>query len=610
VNTDVNSVNSVNLPISITSLAIGSHSLQVRRSNQYGNNTTLGSSTTFNLRSGYDLKITISANGSISQSETKMKRVPGSVYNTPMTDQNFNMLVNNIQNLRTTNARLTAINNAFNNTANYFTTAQARQLIGMINSQSSRLSLAKSSYKTITDPANFSEVNALIVSQAHRRELAAYVNNYNLENGINNGNTGVAMSAASFNAIYRDAQAQWPASAKYTYISNAFANTSYYFTTAQAEQLIGVVYPESERLALAKASYDNLVDPANFSSLYDLFNSQTSRNDLAYWVSTNSNTGGVRTPMSSTSFNSLYSAAQQQYSTTSRLNYINNAFSSTTNYFTTIQAETLIRLITTESDRLALAKNAWNNLTDQANYTQLYDLFTNSYYRNEFASYASSNGGYSGNIGTVREPMPDQNFRDMVRRISNRYGLGAKMSGLTEEFNKTENTFTTLQARELIMLVSDEANRLSLGKLVYDNVVDPQNFPQLYDVLATQTSRDELDAYVRANYAATGYSSVRVPMTGEAFTAVYKNISNTWGLGAKYASLTDLFANTSNNFTTQQTRQLILLVSSESNRLQLAKSSFDNVVDPENFSQLYDIFSSQASVNELAAYVNSYSYNR
>jgi hypothetical protein len=51
-------------------------------------------------------------------------------------------------------------------------------------------------------------------------------------------------------------------------------------------------------------------------------------------------------------------------------------------------------------------------------------------------------------------------------------------------------------------------------------------------------------------------------------------------------------------------------VSDEDNRLQLAKSSYDNIVDPENFSRLYDVFASQSKRNELAEYVRAYSYNR
>ncbi len=612
VNTDISSPTAVNMPITVTGLASGQHTLEVKRSNQYNNTISSGKTTVFNLRSGYDMAITINSNGSIQQTETRIRRNSGNTYRTPMSAANFNVLLTNIQHLRSTNSKVVALNNAFNNTGNYFTVAQAVQLIGLVNSQSTRLSLAKTSYKTITNPANFTtQMNQLIVNQAGRNDLAAYVSNYNLTNTGNTGNIRTPMTDANFNALYLNAQGQWPASAKLTYLTTVFATASYYFTTAKAKQLIGVVYPENERLQLAKASYDNIVDPANFTQLYDLLSYQSSRNELAAYVSNNSY-NNPRVPMTASNFNSLYLSARDQYSASAKINFISTSFANTNNYFTTTQVKQLIQLVPTENDRLVLAKSAWDNLTDPANYTQLYDLFTNANYRNNFAAFASSNGTNNGEVytGTINEPMPDANFNALVTRISNRWGLGVKMTSLTEEFNNTSNFFTTVQTRKLIQLVSDEANRLTLGKLSYDNVVDPQNFPQLYDVFTTQASRDELDAFVRANSTGVGYVPLRIPMAGESFTSLYNTINNQYGLGAKMSSLTDVFANTNNNFTTTQARQLILLVSSETNRLQLAKSAYDNVVDPENFSQIYDIFSTQASRNELAAYVNSYSYNR
>jgi hypothetical protein len=77
------------------------------------------------------------------------------------------------------------------------------------------------------------------------------------------------------------------------------------------------------------------------------------------------------------------------------------------------------------------------------------------------------------------------------------------------------------------------------------------------------------------------------------------------------ASLTNVFNKETNFFTVQQAKQLIQMVSAESNRLELAKSSYNNITDPANFAQVYDIFSTQVSKDELAAYVanNSYSSN-
>jgi hypothetical protein len=89
------------------------------------------------------------------------------------------------------------------------------------------------------------------------------------------------------------------------------------------------------------------------------------------------------------------------------------------------------------------------------------------------------------------------------------------------------------------------------------------------------------------------------------YNALVQQVESQWLPGAKMTSLTSIFANTSYYFTTLQAKQLINYVSDENNRLQLAKSSYRNIVDPGNFSQVYDLLSSQASRDELTAYVNS-----
>ena len=81
-----------------------------------------------------------------------------------------------------------------------------------------------------------------------------------------------------------------------------------------------------------------------------------------------------------------------------------------------------------------------------------------------------------------------------------RFGLGAKMQALTEIFARATYYFTVLQAKDLIQLVSDERNRLFLAKSSYDNITNPENFTQMYDILASQASKDELAVYVNANY--------------------------------------------------------------------------------------------------------------
>jgi Domain of unknown function (DUF4476) len=199
---------------------------------------------------------------------------------------------------------------------------------------------------------------------------------------------------------------------------------------------------------------------------------------------------------------------------------------------------------------------------------------------------------------------------------------GGKMSALTNAFANTNNYFTTAQGKQLIVLVSDESNRLQLAKSAYRNITDQANFSQLYDVLYSQASRNELAEYVRSynsnsngynnnnnsnGYNNNGYNnSVKTPMSDAAYNEILRNVQNQWGLGAKMSALTNVFANTNNYFTSAQAKQLIGLVSDESNRLQLAKSSYQNITDPGNFNQVSDLLNSQASKNELSTYVNAY----
>jgi hypothetical protein len=167
--------------------------------------------------------------------------------------------------------------------------------------------------------------------------------------------------------------------------------------------------------------------------------------------------------------------------------------------------------------------------------------------------------------------------------------------------------------------VSGENNRLQLAKLSLDNLVDSENANQLYDVLSTQAARDELDYYARNNgYSngtygnsgayGNGSNNYHSAMTETEFSNLYNTISKKWLPFTKYNAAQDAFNSTSNYFTTAQARQIIALLTSEDNRLSLAKLAFDNIVDQQNFRQLYDLFTSQQSKDELDSYIRS-NYN-
>ena len=428
----------------------------------------------------------------------------------------------------------------------------------------------------------------------------------------NNNNAGgmSAMSVADFNSLYADIRGQWRTANRTTMLNDAFSNTNNYFTTAQARQLIQLINNQSSRFTFAKAVYPRITDPVNFTQMYDIFTSQSFRDQLADYVSTY-NAGSSSTAISNSRFNTIYRTAQRQASANSKLSYINNAFTNTNNYFTVAQARQLIQLVTGDENRLYLAKIAYRSIVDKNNFYQVNTLLNSQASRNDLNTFVNSYDGGNNSPVYTKVAMKEADYNVLYRDVENRFGLGAKMSALENIFANSNYYFTTAQAEQLIRIVSSESNRFELAKASYDNIVDQNNFDQLYDVLTNPTNRYELDRYVKAN-AGVGSSTpitTRTPMSSTEFNSLYNKVKNTWGFGAKMSDLTDIFNNEGYYFTVAQAKQLIGLVSSESNRLQLAKSAYNNITDPDNFSSMYDLLSSQSSKNELSTYVNSYSYN-
>jgi hypothetical protein len=332
---------------------------------------------------------------------------------------------------------------------------------------------------------------------------------------------------------------------------------------------------------------------------------------------------GYKSPMSSSSFNEVYRNVNNQWSQSAKLSTARDVFNTSNYYFSTDQARQITELFTSEANRLELLKLAYDNIADQANFNQLYNLLRSQASRNELDNYVRNyssnntydNGGY--NNGTTnngyRTAMSTYAFDQLYRDVSNQSTTSRRLSAATSAFNTSSNYFSVAQARQLILLVSGENNRLQIAKLSLDNLVDPENTNQLYDVLSTQSARDELDYYARNN----GYSnsstygnsnSYHTAMSETEFTNLYNSISKKWLPFTKYTAAQDAFNSTSNYFTTAQARQIIALLSSEDNRLALAKLAFDNIVDQQNFRQLYDLFTSQQSKDELDNYIRS-NYN-
>jgi len=103
--------------------------------------------------------------------------------------------------------------------------------------------------------------------------------------------------------------------------------------------------------------------------------------------------------------------------------------------------------------------------------------------------YDNPNGSYDNEY---HQAMSDYDFKQLVPKIRNQWF--GKLNTAKEAVNA--NYFRTDQMKQILQIFSSETDRLELAKLSYRNIVDRQNFRQLYDGFSYQ-SQTELDRYVK-----------------------------------------------------------------------------------------------------------------
>lgn len=93
-------------------------------------------------------------------------------------------------------------------------------------------------------------------------------------------------------------------------------------------------------------------------------------------------------------------------------------------------------------------------------------------------------------------------------------------------------------------------------------------------------------------------------MDDREFSQVLHSISTEWLESNKLKSATHIVK--SNSLTSAQVKQLVLLFSFESNKLDLAKQAYQNTVDKKNYFMINDVFSFNSSKDELARYIRNF----
>lgn len=102
---------------------------------------------------------------------------------------------------------------------------------------------------------------------------------YGSANGnYGNNNYTQAISDNEFNSLVQRIRSQWFGNGKMSIAKDAVSHS--YFNTAQVRQLLALFSSDADKLDLAKAAYRNTVDQRSYYQLYDVFQFQSSKDEL------------------------------------------------------------------------------------------------------------------------------------------------------------------------------------------------------------------------------------------------------------------------------------------------------------------------------------------
>jgi len=352
---------------------------------------------------------------------------------------------------------------------------------------------------------------------------------------------------------------------------------------------------------------DNITTQFNLRRNFDMYINLNADGSLE--LIEKSKAASRNTPMTNTNFNTLMRNLRLQNTTQGRNAFLANTFNTANTYFTSIQVVQLLQQIRVESDRLPLAKLSFRTVTDPNSFSPVYGLFNVAANRTVLQAYVNAydpdGDGVIDPPADNRNGMPAASFNNLYQTAMGQGSVNAQVNYIASAFNTTANYFTSSQAAQLIQLVNGESNRLQLAKLSYRAIVDPTNFSTVANLLYSQSSRDDLMNYVNTGQMGGG-TNTRVAMSESDYTALTQAVSSQFLPYAKMTYLTNTFNNAAYYFTTAQAKNLIQMVTNESNRLQLSKAVYRNLVDRTNYTQFYDLFTLPASRTELNAYVQAY----
>lgn len=161
---------------------------------------------------------------------------------------------------------------------------------------------------------------------------------------------------------------------------------------------------------------------------------------------------------------------------------------------------------------------------------------------------------------------------------------------------------TSGQVRDLALLIPNEHHRLEFAMAAYDQVVDKQNFYDVYDAFTRFSMAFRLHDYVLSRPMPGGGVAIPNLVPDEDFQEILR-VLRAESFDNQKQKLAMQIISSKKRLSSRQIRDLLRLFDFEPSRLQVAKFAYDYVADPDNYFLVNDAFEFSNTKSTLADHI-------
>ena len=300
--------------------------------------------------------------------------------------------------------------------------------------------------------------------------------------------------------------------------------------------------------------------------------------------------------------------------------------------FSTDQVRRLALLLNSDESKFTLITNVYPNIVDRSNGYSLLDAF--SKLSNAFAFYDFMNSYMEQTPPPPPPPLPVFSFPNLVYPSAESYKgiIGCNLPLSDNDFLNVVQPLVALkgdaaiqpvamtmaqshclsisQAMKLSTLLSLELNRLNFLKAVFEHLYDLGNYGYASVVFSSSPYQTDWNNFAKAKVDALTTPPPPPPpppcVVSESELGPMKTqITNAMSSSTKL-TLAKSILQAKKCFSTSQIKQLVALMTFDSDQLALAKFAYDYCTDKPNYYQVADVLQFSSSQQELLNYIKGH----